>query len=128
MKIQIGLRFLPVSPVVIGGRSGFLFIEHLTRVRSKSAVVFHSRTHSEVAADLGRPRFFVCRRQTATGRTARFALNILSRNILSRNILSRELFCRDSQPKRGPPQIWRLQLLLEPKLGFAEFALAMRLT
>jgi hypothetical protein len=123
MKIQIGLRFLPVSPVVIGGRSGFLFIEHLTRVRSKSAVVFHSRTHSEVAADLGRPRFFVCRRQTATGRTARFALNILSLNILSR-----ELFCCDSQPKRGPPQIWRLQLLLEPKLGFAEFALAMRLT
>lgn len=58
MKIQIGFRFLPVSPVVIGGRSGFLDLNHLSRARFAFAVVFHSRTHSEVAANSERPRFF----------------------------------------------------------------------
>ncbi len=39
MKIQIGFRFLPVSPVVIGGRSGFLYFTQYKRARTSVPVL-----------------------------------------------------------------------------------------
>ncbi|MDP1561522.1 MAG: hypothetical protein Q8M16_09010 [Pirellulaceae bacterium] len=42
--------------------------------------------------------------------------------------ITHESFCRCSQPKRRPPQIWRLELLFNAKLEFAKIALATRLT
>ncbi len=36
--------------------------------------------------------------------------------------------CSSSQHKRGPPQIWRIELFYDAKLEFAKFALVTRLT
>lgn len=77
-KIQVGFRFLPVSPVVIGGRPGFLFPtqqrhpavvhsdKHIrtnpfgqSRARPEFSEEFHSRTHSEIIPSIQDRRVFL---------------------------------------------------------------------